>query len=89
MEALRAVVSGLVQGVGYRYFAQRQADALALSGYVRNQPSGQVEIVAEGERPALEQLLAALHHGPRSAIVRSVTVVWSETSGTFTGFEVR
>jgi acylphosphatase len=89
MEALRAVVSGLVQGVGYRYFAQRQAHALALSGYVRNQPAGQVEVVAEGERAALEQLLADLHRGPRSAIVRSVSVLWGDASGTFIGFEVR
>lgn len=89
MEALRAIVSGLVQGVGFRWFVQREANALGLSGYARNLPAGQVEVVAEGEPAAIDSLLAALRHGPRSAMVRDVSVVRGEGGGIYIGFDVR
>jgi len=89
MEALRAIVSGLVQGVGFRWFVQREAMALDISGYTRNLGSGQVEVVAEGESDAIERLLVALQHGPRSAMVRDLSVVRGAATGTFIGFDVR
>jgi acylphosphatase len=61
---VRAVVSGRVQGVGYRYFVQGRAAELGLSGYVKNLPDGDVELEAEGPRPELDRLLAYLHQGP-------------------------
>lgn len=87
---LHAVVHGLVQGVNFRSFVIRRANELGLTGYVRNVLlDGTVEVVAEGEREKLEQLLRYLEVGPRAARVKRVDVVWSEHSGDFSRFEVR
>jgi len=86
---LRAVVRGRVQGVGFRYFTQREAAALGLCGYVRNARDGSVEIVAEGDPRRLEALLALLHQGPRSAHVETVLKEWLIPSGEFRAFNVR
>ena len=67
LASLRAVVRGRVQGVFFRDFVRRHADQLNLRGYVRNLPDGGVEVVAEGERPALERLLEYLKEGPPAA----------------------
>jgi acylphosphatase len=88
-ERLSAVVHGDVQGVGYRFYAQRHATALGLRGYVRNQWDGTVEVVAEGPRPKLEQLLEALRRGPYGAGVMRVDVEWSPAEGGFSGFQIR
>jgi acylphosphatase len=86
---LHAVVYGLVQGVNFRYYTQRQAEALGVSGWVANQWDGTVEVVAEGSRPALEELLDWLGHGPPSAHVDDVQADWQAAMGEFTGFRVR
>ena len=86
---LRAVVLGRVQGVGFRYFTRREAAALGLGGYVRNQWDGTVEVVAEGSREALERALARLRVGPRSAYVQEVSVEWQAATGEFRFFNVR
>jgi len=78
---LTALVSGAVQGVGYRAFARRHALDLGLSGYAENLGDGRVEVVAEGEREALETLLHRLQRGPAHAEVRAVDVTWGEASG--------
>lgn len=75
------LVSGHVQGVGFRYFTVRQARRLGLGGFVQNLPDGRVEVVAEGARGALEQLVAALRQGPPGALVRDVRVDWTEAPG--------
>jgi acylphosphatase len=86
---LHAVVSGSVQGVGYRMYAYRRATTLGLRGYVRNQPDGRVEVVAEGPRAALERLLEILRRGPASAEVRGVAVTWSAPRQDCAAFEIR
>ncbi len=86
---LQAVVHGRVQGVNFRYYAQRRAWALGLTGYVRNLWDGNVEVVAEGPRAALDELLAFLHAGPQAAFVTRVDSQWSSPSGSFDRFEVR
>lgn len=86
---LSARVTGRVQGVGFRYFTRRQATRLGLTGWVRNQPDGSVELVAEGSRDALEALLAALQEGPPTSRVTRVQPYWSEASGSFSAFNVR
>jgi len=87
---LHAVVHGLVQGVNFRHFVMRHASTLGLTGYVRNVLlDGTVEVVAEGEKEKLEQLLGHLHHGPRMARVERVDAAWSEFGGDFSGFNVR
>ncbi len=90
MEAgLHMTVRGLVQGVGFRYFVYRKAQALALRGFVRNHYDGSVEIVAVGEKALLEDLLSAVRVGPRSAAVKDVAVSWETPTNEYTGFEVR
>ncbi len=86
---LRARVTGLVQGVGFRYFVLRRAQESGVTGWVRNMPDDSVELEAMGEREKLEILLAAVRNGPRSAIVRDVTVEWGESGQAFTSFEIR
>jgi len=85
---LHARVYGEVQGVSFRYYAQRQASGLGLGGFVRNRWDGSVEVVAEGEREAVDQLLSWLHMGPPSAHVERVDVRWEKPSGEFRHFEV-
>jgi len=71
-ESRRFFVSGIVQGVGYRYFAMRMAQRLALSGYARNLPDGRVEIYAVGSASKLAELREELERGPQGASVAAV-----------------
>jgi acylphosphatase len=90
MEAsARILVKGRVQGVGYRYYILRQAQELGLTGYVRNLPNGDVEIVAEGDRQVVEQLIRYAERGPVFAHVNEVQVQWSTGSGQYKRFDVR
>ena len=84
--AAEIFVSGDVQGVGYRFFTQRVAEELQLSGWVRNLPDGRVQVEAEGPRPRVEELLARLRVGPRLASVTDVAVTWKAATGTARGF---
>jgi len=65
-------VGGRVQGVGFRDFARRRAEALGLNGFARNLEDGRVEVYATGPEPDLLELRGALHQGPNWADVRSV-----------------
>ncbi len=86
---LRAVAQGVVQGVGFRYYVLSRARLLGLVGYVRNRPDGAVEVIAEGERPLLEELLEAVERGPISAAVRCVEREWLPYRGQYYRFDVR
>jgi len=88
MKRLHLLIEGLVQGVCYRAFARDEAEALRLSGWVRNLPDGRVELVAEGPEEALQKLLAWCRRGPPAAHVRDLNARWSEATGEFTGFRV-
>ena len=70
--ARRYLVRGRVQGVGFRYFVQREAVRLGLTGWVRNLDDGSVETHAQGSAAALDDFAGALHSGPRFSDVRSV-----------------
>jgi acylphosphatase len=85
---LHARVHGEVQGVSFRYYTMRRASELGLGGFVRNHWDGSVEVVAEGERKAVDQLLAWLHIGPPSADVERVDSQREKPSGEFRRFEV-
>lgn len=80
-EALHVYISGQVQGVGFRWAARSRARALDLNGWVRNLPDGRVEGEFEGERPALESMLAWCRVGPLGAGVREVDYCWKEVEG--------
>jgi acylphosphatase len=87
--SLRVVVRGRVQGVGFREFVYMRARFLGLRGYVRNLPDmPSVEVVAEGERAGLEQLLDHLREGPRGARIDGLDVTWGEPGGRHTTFGV-
>jgi acylphosphatase len=88
MERLHAVVHGDVQGVGFRYFVQRKAHQLGLSGWVRNNDNATVELVAEGARDQLEKLKQAVEEGPRAARVDRVDADWSSATGTLGAFDL-
>lgn len=89
MQRLTARVFGLVQGVGYRAFAQRAAQQLGLSGFVRNCADGTVEVVAEGEPTQLMQFVAILQRGPVGARVSHVETTYTSATGEYTDFEIR
>lgn len=82
-------IEGLVQGVGYRAFAQQKALRLGLGGYARNLSGGGVEVVAQGERSVLDSLVADLKEGPRLAEVASVSVTERPLTVEHRSFEVR
>jgi acylphosphatase len=88
--ALRAVVRGRVQGVGFRDYVETRARMLRLVGNVRNMEDGRsVEVIAEGPRDLLEQLIRQLHDGPRMSRVDAVDVEWRSPAGKFTDFRSR
>ncbi|ACQ78759.1 acylphosphatase [Beutenbergia cavernae DSM 12333] len=84
----RAVVTGIVQGVGFRYSAQHVAESHGVDGWVTNRGDGAVEAVLEGSPDAVEAVLAWLREGPPGAWVRDV-VVTSEPPAGERGFEIR
>src|SRR5580658_5204073 len=86
---LHVIVSGRVQGVGVRGSADGEAKQLALAGWVRDLPGGEVEIVAEGSRENLQMLEAWAHLGPPSAHVTAVREEWLDFTGEFTDFRIR
>ena len=81
------MVSGVVQGVGFRWSARERATALGVAGYARNLVDGTVEVEAEGEATAVEGFLAWLSSGPPSATVSGVDVRVVEPTGS-TAFDV-
>jgi acylphosphatase len=83
------VVSGLVQGVGYRAFAEREACGLGLAGWVRNLADGRVEAEVEGERSLVEPFIERLRIGPRFAKVEGLHVEWKAAAGLHTEFHIR
>ena len=88
-ERFRAVISGTVQMVGFRAFAEMRAPTYGVTGYVRNLHTGAVEVVAEGDRKLLEAFLSDLRKGPSGARVRNVIVSWERARGEFEDFSVR
>ena len=90
MKKIKAIVSGKVQGVGFRMYTRAQARQLGVYGYVRNLRNGDVEIVAEGEAEAVDELLKWAKSGSPSALVNNLEVEFIANSiGEFEGFEIR
>ncbi len=86
---VQARINGLVQGVCYRMNTVRTAESLGLTGWVRNCPDGSVELVAEGDRAQLEQLIQWCRRGPSFSEVDRVEESWEEAKGEFPGFTIR
>lgn len=94
MRRVHLLISGLVQGVFFRHHTREKGENLGLTGWVRNTEdpstgSGQVEVVAEGAKENLEELIKWCREGPPGAKVEKVKVEWQEATGEFKGFEIR
>ena len=81
-------IDGVVQGVGFRFYAHREANALGLTGYVKNLADGSVFCEVEGERGFIEDYIKALKIGPSYAHVTLVTTEWEQYTGRFRSFRV-
>ncbi|MBI2505188.1 MAG: acylphosphatase [Candidatus Latescibacteria bacterium] len=86
---MKALITGRVQGVGFRFFVQRQAIHYGLKGYVRNLPEGGVEVFAVGERGVLEAFLQDLKVGPPASEVDQCQVNWQVQPASYTGFSIQ
>ena len=86
--ARRLVISGRVQGVGFRYFTREAAVREGFTGWVRNLPDGRVEAYVEGESDAVTRLERAIRQGPRGASVHAVEVDAEEPGGAYGGFGI-
>ncbi len=86
--AAHIIVSGEVQGVGFRYYALREAQTLGITGYVRNRVDGSVESFAEGQRPYIEAYISALERGPRFSDVTHVNVSWQSCENKYKNFSI-
>ncbi len=82
------LIGGMVQGVGYRWFAHHQACQLDLTGYVRNLPNEDVEVVVEGDKGLILDYIEQLRIGPRSARITKLLVTWQEYRCEFKDFTV-
>lgn len=89
MHLVKLVIHGLVQGVFFRDNTRKEALNLGLNGYSKNLSDGTVEIVAEGPKDKLEELIEFCKKGPEAAEVSKVDVKFEEAKGEFDGFEIR
>lgn len=85
---VQALFSGRVQGVGFRFTAERLARGFPVAGYVRNLPHGDVEVVSEGEEKSVQEFLAALRE-TFGANIRDMETHWSEALSEFKGFGIK
>jgi acylphosphatase len=85
---VRAVVSGMVQGVCFRYYTQRRAEEFGVNGWVCNRPDGRVEAVFEGQEDAVDRMVDWFRHGPPAAVVRDCRVTAERFSGEYVDFRV-
>ncbi|HEX9860982.1 MAG TPA: acylphosphatase [Nitrospirota bacterium] len=89
MVAAEIYVSGRVQGVGYRYFTEKIAARLGVTGWSMNMPDGRVMLDIEADRPSAEKFIRELEKGPAMASVTGVAVTWKPFQGRHSGFIIR
>ena len=89
MRSIRLLISGRVQGVYFRMFAQKKAKQLGVKGYAKNLADGRVEIIAEAHNSSIEQLIKWSYKGPITARVDEVEISEWPIDEQFTTFEIR
>jgi acylphosphatase len=89
VKSIYLVISGRVQGVGFRYFARQKAQELQISGWVKNTPDGKLEIEAEGDSQNLDAFIEWMRIGPSRAVVRSFSNSEVSPIRNFTNFIIR
>ena len=87
-KSLHAYYTGSVQGIGFRYTAERIAGSLGLTGWAKNLPDGRVEVLCEGRQPDIEEFLRKIADIFKGYI-RDVDVEWGDAAGEFDGFDIR
>ncbi len=88
MKCLKITISGIVQGVGYRYFCYKKAMEYGIKGYVRNLHNGNVEVVASGEDNLVGDFVKELNTGPRFSSVKAIKIEESEPKKEYSGFTI-
>lgn len=88
LRCVKIIVSGRVQGVGFRYFIAKIADELDLNGYAKNLFTGEVEIIAEGREEFLQELIKKAKEGRRNSRVNSCKVEWLDFQKKYNNFEI-
>lgn len=83
------LVKGLVQGIGYRYFVRRVAQELNLTGWVRNLPDADVEVIVEGEKGKIKNFITKLQSGHPWAKVDFTDIKWNSYTGKYNSFEIK
>ena len=83
------LISGTVQGVGYRWSCRREAQGIGLTGWVRNLPDGRVEAVLQGTREQIERMIKWCYRGPEEARVSDIAVAYEEAADEFRDFGIR
>ena len=84
----RVIISGLVQGVWFRYYTRGAAEEAGVSGWVRNLPDGRVEALFEGEKDKVDSVVAWCWDGSPSSRVENVEVIEEKPTGRYSGFEI-
>lgn len=83
------LISGLVQGVGYRWFVMRKANEYNLKGYVRNLYTDDVEVEVEGNKGLIQEFIKELRSGPRSAHITDIRIQWRDYQGKYENFDIK
>lgn len=86
---IKILISGLVQGVNFRYYIKEKANELGVFGWVKNLDNGNLEIIAQGERKNLEKLIKWCQTGPRFSQVRDLHIEWQKPQEEFKGFGIK
>ncbi|MDD5556765.1 MAG: acylphosphatase [bacterium] len=89
MKRVRIIAGGVVQGVCFRYYAQRTADSIGVTGWIRNLPDGRIEAVIEGGDAEVDRMAAWFRHGPPGASVEEISAAVEPYAGEFRDFRVR
>ncbi len=89
MVRARLLISGVVQGVGYRYSCRREAQGRGLDGWVRNLPDGRVEALLQGTKEQVEGMIKWCYRGPSEARVSDIAVAYEDAADDLRGFGIR
>ncbi len=89
MKQVHLLISGLVQGVGFRNFVNYSAKKIGVAGWVRNLSDKRVEVLAQGEDQKLKEFVEACSRGPMLSEIKSVAIDWQEITETFDSFKKR
>lgn len=85
----RVLISGFVQGVGFRHFVRNKALEIGLTGWVRNLPDGRVEVVLQGSKEKIEEMIRLCKKGPFLGEVEDIVVEWQEEDRQFSDFSIQ